>query len=431
MMRSRSLGLVTTSALALAFAGVGSYACSSSAPPPAGSSSSSGGIDASFDRDVVPAEDGGEGGRADTGTVLPLGDIPTIDEPTVACVTTAGAKTVLFPGLAKSGPPVTRVQTIGARRFASGVDTGGFITFDPLGTTPKLFNVTLGTTDTAFSSEGATIGAIALSTGKVDYQRYDGQGVATGGLVSVASGIAVGPSRVWVASGGGGTLAVWLSGTTLFAAATTAGGGLAGPPFTLATNAATPLVAITYSGDKYAIAYSYTAGAMASAARFVYASTTGLASTPINIGTAAAFEPVAITPTSAGFLLVVDAGGDEHIYTVPLDATGKLSGLAHRLLGGDLPWGLASHAGDAALLSLSNDVKVGTQEGPRTPQFRPLDITGKPTGPWVCLDGKVPAGLAQDMGILADATGGYSVVYKSPADATVLIRVDKLGTGAP
>jgi hypothetical protein len=116
---------------------------------------------------------------------------------------------------------------------------------------------------------------------------------------------------------------------------------------------------------------------------------------------------------------------------VPLDATGKLSGPAHRLLGGDLPWGLASHAGDAALVSLTNDTKVGTMEGPRAPQFRPLDITGKPTGPWVCLDAKIAAGLEQDMGILAEPNGGYAVTYKSPADATVLVRVDALGTGAP
>ena len=102
-----------------------------------------------------------------------------------------------------------------------------------------------------------------------------------------------------------------------------------------------------------------------------------------------------------------------------------------RRAGCDLPWGLASHAGDAALVSLTNDTKVGTMEGPRAPQFRPLDITGKPTGPWVCLDAKIAAGLEQDMGILAEPNGGYAVTYKSPADATVLVRVDKLGTGAP
>ena len=35
------------------------------------------------------------------------------------------------------------------------------------------------------------------------------------------------------------------------------------------------------------------------------------------------------------------------------------------------------------------------------------------------------------MGVLAEAAGGYAVVYKAPANSTVLVRVDKLGTGAP
>jgi hypothetical protein len=437
-MSIRSSRLVTASASALAFALAcsGMYACSSSDKPgAAGSSGSSGGggLDASKDNEVATT-DGSDGSTSsDASSALPLGSIPTIDEPDVPCVTTNGVKTVLFAGGGgTSGPPVSVVQTLGARRFATGLGTNGFITYDALGTTPKLFTVMLGATQTAFSSEGTTIGAIAASPGKIDYQRYDDQGVASGALVSVAAGIATGPSRVWMASGGGGSLAVWPSGDTLFAAGITAGGALAGPPFTLATSASNPKVAITYSGDKFAIAYSYdTTTGSSAAARFVYASATALVGMPVDIGTADALEPVAITPTSAGFVMVVDAGGDEHIYIVPLDSTGKLSGPAHRLLGGDLPWGLASHAGDAALVSLTNDVKVGSAEGPRAPQFRPLDITGKPTGPWVCLDAKIAAGLEQDMGILAEPTGGYAVTFKSPADATVLIRTDKLGSGAP
>ena len=437
MKRTRSLGLITTSALSLLFAGFGSYACSSSGnPAPAGSSGSSGssgGVDASNDNDVVSGQDGGDGAKADAASALPLGTIPTVDEPDVPCVTTNGVKTVLFaPPGGTGAPPVSRVQALGARRFATGLDTNGFVTFDAAGTTPKLFTISLGTSETAFTSEGTTIGAMALSSGKLDYQRYDDQGVASGGLVSVATGISAGTNHVWVASGGGGSLAVWASDTTLFAAGITAAGALAGPPFTLATSAPNAKVAITYSGDKYAIAYSYdAAGGGGAAARFVYASATALVGAPVDIGTANALEPVAITPTSAGFVMVVDAGGDEHIYVVPLDTTGKLSGPAHRLLGGDLPWGLASHAGDAALVSLTNDVKVGTAEGPRAPQLRPLDITGKPTGPWVCLDQKIPAGLNQDMGILAEASGGYAVVYKAPDDGSTLIRTDKLGTGAP
>jgi hypothetical protein len=387
-------------------------------------------LDASNDRGLLPSDDAA---ARDAGSALPLGDLPTIDEPDVPCVATTGPKTELFAkgdsGL--GGPAVTRVQMLGSRRFAAGASTQGFITFDALGTTPKLFSLALGATETAFSSEGSTIGALAVSQGKIEYQRYDDQGAALGALVSLATGIAVGPPRVWVASGGGGSLAVWPSGSVLFAAGVTAAGAAAGPPFALASSAPSPKVAMTYAGDKYAIVYAYATTGAASAARFVFASPTGVLGTPVDLATAAGIEPVAITQTSSGFLLVVDAGGDEHVYTVPLDTTGKVSGPAHRLLGGDLPWGLASHGNDAALVVLTNDVKVGNDEGPRAPQFRPLDVTGRPTGPWVCLDARIDNGLYQDMGILAEANGGYSVVYKSPADSTVLVRVDKLGTHGP
>lgn len=424
---------VTPAVLAFVLAGVPGVACSSSNnPPPAGSSGSSGGLDASQDREGPSAVDGGDdGGHASS--ALPLGTLPTIDEPDVACVPTAGIKTELFAagdsGL--GGPALTRVQLLGTRRFASGQSTQGFVTFDAVGTNSKLFGVVIGTTDTVFSSEGSTIGAAAVSAGKVDYQRYDDQGVATGSIISLASGIAVGPPRVWVGSGNGGSLVVWPNGSTLEAAGITSAGAAAGPRFTLAENVSTPHLAITYAGDKYAIAYSYDTTGGASAARFVFASTTGVMGAPIDLATADAIEPVAITQTASGFLMVVDAGGDEHVYTLPLDATGKVSGPAHRLLGGDLPWGLASHGDDAALVVLTNDVKIDGGEGPRAPQFRPLDVTGKPTGPWVCLDGKISSKLYQDMGILAEAGGGYSVVYKSPTDTTMLVRVDKLGTRAP
>ncbi|MDB5216837.1 MAG: hypothetical protein JWO86_4764 [Myxococcaceae bacterium] len=427
----RSLGVSSVVLGAAVVAGV--VACSGDARPPAAGSGSSGGeSDAAVDRVVTSDEDGG-GSGGDASSALPLGSIPTIDEPDVPCVMTNGLKTELFDkgdtGL--GGPAVTRVQALGTRRFAAGMSTRGFITFDATGTTPKAFGIALGATDTTFTSEGTTIGAFALSPGTVDYQRYDEQGIATGGLVSLATGIAVGPPRVWVASGGGGSLVVWPSGSTLFAAGITAAGAAAGPAFTLATNATNPKVAITYAGDKYAIAYSYDSAGTSAAARIAFATPTGISGAPVDVGTADALEPVAITPTSAGFVLVVDAGGDEHVYVVPLDGSGKLSGPAHRLLGGDLPWGLASHGDDAALVVLTNDVKVGTTEGPRAPQFRPLDVTGKPTGPWVCLDAKIPSALYQDMGILAEPTGGYAVVYKSPTDTTMLVRVDKLGVAAP
>ena len=432
-----SLGMklgMPASALCLLLVSAGADGCSSEDRPPAAGSSSGGMIDASVDHNA-----GGDGGSdtdatpaGDGGSALPLGDLATVDEPDIPCVTSSGTRTQLFDkgDSGSGGPAVSNVYVLGTRRLAAGPSLQGFITFDPTGATPSLFEASLGSTATLFASEGTTIGGVGVSNGKVDYQRYDAQGAPSGGLVSVASGITDGPSSGWSASGDGGTLAVWLSGSTLFGAGVTAAGAAAGPPFTIDTGISSAHVAITYSGGKYAIAYAFAAGT-AAAARFVYASLTAKMGAPVNLASADAIQPVAIAPTSAGFLMVIDAGGDEHVYTVPLDTTGKVSGTAHRLLGGDLPWGLAAHANDAALVVLTNDTKVGMSEGPRAPQFRPLDITGKPTGPWVCLDGRISAGQNQDMGILAESDGSYSVVYKSVGDTTMLARLNKLGTAAP
>lgn len=424
---------VPASALCLLLVSAGADGCSSSDKPGAAGSSSGEIVEAGGDHDVQRDDGGTDSPSAgDGGSALPLGNLVTVDEPDVPCVTTSGTKTQLFDkgDSGSGGPAVTRFDVLGTRRLASGPNLQGFITFDATGTTPKLFDASLGSVATLFSSEGTTIGGFGVSQGKVEYQRYDEQGAPNGGLVSLASGITNGPASGWSASGGGGSLAVWVSGSTLFAAGVTAAGVAAGPAFTVDTGIASAHVAITYSGGKYAIAYAFAAGTTASA-RFVYATPAGLMGSPVNLASADAIEPVAIAPTSAGFLMVVDAGGDEHVYIVPLDKTGNVSGAAHRLLGGDLPWGLAAHADDAALVVLTNDVKMGPTEGPRAPQFRPLDITGKPTGPWVCLDGRISAGQNQDMAILAETDGSYSVVYKSVADTTMLVRLNKLGTTAP
>jgi hypothetical protein len=425
---------MSASALCLLVVAVGANGCSSDDRPPAAGSSSGEPIDASFDR-VVPGDGGGDTDATpagDGGSALPLGDLATVDEPDVPCVTSSGTKTQLFDkgDSGGGGPAVTHFYMLGSRRLAAGPNLQGFITFDATGTTPALVEQSLGSTSTLFTSEGTTIGGVGVSNGKVEYQRFDGQGAPSGGLVALANSIADGPAEGWGASGDGGTLAVWLSGTTLFGAGVTAAGAAAGPPFTIDTGIASAHVAITYANGKYAIAYAFAAGTSA-AAKFVYASLTGTTGAPVSLASAEAIEPVAIAPTSAGFIMVIDAGGDEHVYIVPLDTTGKVSGTAHRLLGGDLPWGLAAHANDAALVVLTNDTKVGTSEGPRAPQFRPLDITGKPTGPWVCLDGRISAGQNQDMAILAETDGSYSVVYKSVTDTTMLVRLNKLGTAAP
>jgi hypothetical protein len=157
-----------------------------------------------------------------------------------------------------------------------------------------------------------------------------------------------------------------------------------------------------------------------------------MSGTPVEIVNGAVqFTVVQIVPTPNGFMaLLLGAGGDNHVYTLPLDGAGKVAGSARRLLGADVPWGMAVLGNEVGLVTSSNDIIVDGAEGPRKPMFRPLDLTGHPIGPWVCLDNQVPGRQAQDIAIAAESKG-YAVVFKSVNDDTVLTRFDHLGTGNP
>jgi hypothetical protein len=401
-------------------------ACSSSdRPPPAGSSSSSGGVplDASSDAFVLP-ESGVEGASK-----TPLGDLPTTDEPDVPCVASTATKTTLFAAAAfggAGGPPARLLQTLGARRFAAGQNMRGFATFDADGANPQFFASTFGISPVAYTSEGTTIGGFIVNATDISYQRYDAQGAASGSPVTVSA--QTGVTSVWVGTGGGGSLVVWPDGNDLKAAGITAGGALAGAPWTLASNVSSSRVAITYASDKYVIAYSYTSGG-STFAKLQFADPTAPSGAPVNITSSTGTIIVAaIAPTSTGFLLAFDGGGDDLVYLVPLSAAGAVNGTARRLLGGDEPYALASRGTEVGLVTMSNDVKVGNTEGPRKPLFRAVDAVGKPLAPWVCLDNVIPSAQTQDMGVLADGAG-YSVVLKTVGDDTALTRVDRLGTG--
>ncbi|MDB4939111.1 MAG: hypothetical protein JWP87_6083 [Labilithrix sp.] len=409
-------------------------ACSSSDKPAV-----TGGTTTLPDGSEVDARAGGDGGvdgGGDGGIVMstePIGDLPTVDEADVPCVKPGGTRTVLFPaGSGGSGGPAVRTaQLLGARRFGAGPNIEGFVTFDATGSAPQLFPVTLGTKQTSFSSEGTTIGALVLDDATVEYQRYDAMGVASGARVTLATNLAPAPDQGFITSGGGGSLAVWTTGDKLSAAGITTAGASAGAAWTLETAATSAKVALTYAGGKYAIAYSFLGADQKKVARFQLADATGASGAAITLtsGTGT-IDVVAITATPNGFLLVFDGGGDDKVYAVPLDATGKVAGVARRLLGGDSPWAVASLGNQVALVTMSNDTKVSGNEGPRKPQFRALDATGKPLAPWVCLDDRVPAGQYQDMGVVAESNG-FAVVFKSVADETVLQRFDNLGTGNP
>lgn len=401
-------------------------ACSSEKPRVAGEfdGGNNNGNDA-----FVPPRDGAVPLGDATASTEPLGDLTTVDEPDVPCVPSGGTNVQLFPAGGNGGPAVTLLQSLGAKRFATGPDLPGFITFDPAGTNPQLVNIPQGAVQTVLVSEGTTVGSMVAGNGTVSYQRYDAAGAATGNAVTLASNITPIPSAIWTASSTAGTLGVWAHGDTLSVAGVTTAGAAAGAAWTLATGGVSAHVAVATSNDKFMIASSFTQSGGTTAAQLQLATLTGPSGSAVPLtSSTVAIEVKSIVPTSSGYLLVVEGGGDNKVYLVPVNATGQVSGVARRLLGGDAPWALASRGDEVGLVTMSNDLVVNNvYPGPRRPMFRSFDATGKPLGPWVCLDDYIPVAQLQDMAIMTDGNG-YSVVYKTKSDATNLIRFDRLGT---
>lgn len=426
-MRRLRLAFGSAVCLAATFA----YACGSGSHP-----------SAIGDSDAAPPSD--DGSRTIDGRIIdanptasdaPLGQLPTVDEPDVPCVQAGGTRVTLFSNADSGGngsPAIAHLQALRALRLGTGDNLPGFATFDAIGQNAQVFDMSPGTVQTSFASEGDTIGAMIANAATIEYQRFDAQGAALGGRVSLRTGLVPSPIAIWIAAGGGGSLGVWEAGKTLSAAGITAAGASAGPAWQLSNDGVAASVSIAYVGGKYAILWSVQPTSQSNLTRFVLADPSGISGAPVEIASGGLqFSVIKLLPTPIGFLAVLlGAGGDNHVYTVPLDASGNVSGTAHRLLGADYPWDIALQGNEVGLVTSGNDILVDGSEGPRKPLFRPLDLTGHPIGPWVCLDGFVPTGQYQDMALLQEANG-YALVYKTPADDTVLVKFDHLGTGAP
>jgi len=389
-------------------------------PPDSGSAQDSGAY--------VPPGDASQPPPADAKSEMPLGTLDTVDEPNTPCVMAGGTKTPLFgPDAGPLGAPyATHLASLGANLLAAAEDQPGFFTLSPAGGSPTFYPSTLGPV-CSFASEGSTIGG-AAGGNTILYQRYDGQGNALGATVTLSPQYPLLPNGVWIGSGGGTSLAVWSTQGGLFAGGITSSGASAGPSWMLSANALGAAVAIAYDGAHFGIVWSYSPTPTTSLAFFVLASLAGPMGSPIPIASGGtAFNVQALTTTPTGFaLLALGAGGDNHTYVLPLDKTGNPLPPAHRLLGADQPWSIASFGSELGVVVSGDDVGDAGESGPRPPLFRPLDAAGHALGSWVCLDTPVAKDLLQDMAIMP-TTSGYSVVYEAPSGDEVFTSFDHLG----
>jgi hypothetical protein len=342
----------------------------------------------------------------------PLGKLQTVDELAVTCVTTSAPRTILF-GPADGGVPVRRLEALGTRRMASGPNLRGFVTFDSTGANPVLYG-----TEAAYAndqtlvyySEGSTVGLFA--TGKsARYHQYDATGAPAGQPVDMA-GETEGVG--FAGYGGGSTLGMFL-----IVGALNAGGitnGMIVSSFSVGTNLTDPRVAIGYGHGHFIAAISSNIGLT----RVLVTDATGPNNLAVELTTALGIIPIGFAETKDGFLLLVDTGGDDHVYLVPLDVNGRVSGFVHRLVSSAEAFGIATNGTDVGIVSMNR--------GSKRPQFRAVDSTGHPLGPWVCLDTEIPDGQAHDVAVAADGAG-WSIVFQSTRGVTTLVRTDRVGSG--
>ncbi len=421
--RSRFAGCAAT-AWALCAAGCGS---STNNPPPLGDIDGGGRdvyrppIDASGLETGAPEGSTVEAG-ADGG---PLGGLMIIDEPDTPCTMKGGTSVTVFGADAGplGAPPITSMQTVGTRRVGGGDLLQGFVTFGLDGSNPNPSVVSLGVAGTAFASQGTTIGAIGYAKDKVTYQQYDPSPAPVGPSVSLNTDTGSGaPLGLSMASGAAGTLAVWGEAGYTYVM----GAGVPPPPGTTATSfqiTAIPdlsqfLSSVAATSSGFAVVWSTdppTGGTQA------YFAATSLAATtlqPVPLATSGiSFSVTKLVATANGFALLLN-GTQSDFYVLPLDASGNVTGAAHHYLGSIEGW-------DMALQGSTLGVVATRSTG--EPEFRPVDLTGAPTGSWVCLDAPVPGTLSQGLAIDVDGSSGFAVMYTSPAGEDVLVRFNTMG----
>jgi hypothetical protein len=367
--------------------------------------------------DVVPTGDGA------------LGGLTIVDEPDMACTAAGGTTTTVYMG--PVSPPISRLRMVAARRVAGGPDVGGFVTFNVDGTSPSSPPTMVGAVSTDVTSEDTAIGAVGSDPTDVVYQRFDPSGNLLGPPITVVAHLSSDPVGVAIGGGGGNSLVVWGAGGGLYAAGINAG-ALAGAPFQLATNVYTSSVYATIvpSATGYAIAWTGDPVVGVTESSVAFASATALTGPPTTLTISGmGFKVRRIVASSSGYVLLVDGAlaGQDDVYVIPLNGSGQVAGAAHRLVGSDIAEDMAILGGQLGVVASKILINNGDSASPgHRKLFRPLDLTGKALGSWICVGADEPGNVPVDMAIDADGTG-FAVMSQDPTGAEVLTRFNAMG----
>jgi hypothetical protein len=355
----------------------------------------------------------------------------------VPCVSTAGTSVTLYAASATT-PTIARLAKVGTRYAGGGPDLDGLVTFDLDGGTPQATPSTIGADTIDFDGDGTNLHMAGIVNTAVLYARFDGQGNRVGDPIQLAKGLTSAPQAIAIATSPQGSLVVWGAGSALHAIGVGLDGTPAGPVFDFAPGSwhTQLFTAVAYDGTNFVIGWTGDPNNNpkdpTTRSSIVSASLTATVGAPIDITTAAnVFQLIKLRVIPNGYLVVYNGLQEDEIYVVPLDKSGKPTGPAHRFLGADYPADLAINGNEAGLLILSKfENDAGLPEYYR-PQFRRIDLTGKPLDAWVCLTTDFTnQTAAYPAALLVEATG-YASVFRGLTNEDVFMRFDHLGTGAP
>lgn len=312
---------------------------------------------------------------------------------------------------------LTTLVPIGNRWLAAGQN--GYVRFDRDGANPDANPSTIGGNGfNVLTEEPGAIGYASAGSNYVGYQRLGENDLITGPRsLSMDT-----PNGVATAAADMDSVTVWADNGAFWGRTVNAAGMLADDEFLVLAGAYTTTVrmhGLSGAGEMYLFWSGPNAqGLFQSQLLRVGATGPGTNTANAFYGTPFQHDLVQVVAVDDGFMaLVFDNEAVPRF--LRLDPNGNLTQESPGLAGVQLVYGMASQGDRIAIIA-------GRASG--EPELRVFDLSLSPVGPWVCLgsehDPSVPAAIAAD-------GSGYAAIFQTPDGATMLGRVDAVGTGAP
>lgn len=334
--------------------------------------------------------------------------------PDTPCEDPAVASAEVYP--AGTNLRLTQLKAAGNRWVAAGVD--GYVRFDLDGSNADTMPTALSSSRHVLGEEpNGAVGYASSGASYVGYQRLGENGPISGPRslsMDAAAGLTVGAA-------GADAITVWADNTALYGRTVDATGFLAGDAFLITAGAyATTVRLLAVSGASEMALFWYGAPNQGGAqSQFLRLDADGvIGEKNVFYTTPSQHDLVQVTAVTGGYMaLIFDADATPRL--LRLDENANMVASSGGLAGVSLVHGVAAQGDRIA-------VTARRQTG--EPELRVFDLDLEPQAPWVCLDTGHDA--AVPVAVTADGTG-YAAIYQTADGATMLSRVDALGTGAP